>query len=170
MTVSERMFYILDKKQLKSVDLSKVLGVGTGQISTWKKRNTDPPAKYISQICEFLGVSFEYLLTGKESQTTDDTECAPIVHQLSTEKPHLFQAETIKDDKINDDPQAVTAFIHIKLGNDWDNFPHSINRIPHKGDTVSFYKEGPVYEVDETLFNYFECTYEVEIFVHQIRP
>lgn len=37
MTISERMFNLLESKSLKSVDLTAILGVGTGQISTWKK-------------------------------------------------------------------------------------------------------------------------------------
>lgn len=69
MTISERMFDVLDKKGLKYVDLAHSLGVGTGQISTWKKRNSDPPAKLIPKICEFLGVSSDYLLTGKDKET-----------------------------------------------------------------------------------------------------
>lgn len=65
MTISERLFYLLEKENLKSSDLANILGVGTGQISTWKKRNTDPPSKFIAQICEFLNIEPNYLLTGK---------------------------------------------------------------------------------------------------------
>ena len=88
MTISERMFFILEEKSLKSVDLANILGVGTGQISTWKKRNTDPPAKYIPQICEFLGISTSFLLTGVEAIpriSKEDEEWLRLIHALPTD-------------------------------------------------------------------------------------
>ena len=97
MSISERMFELLEEKNKKSVDLAAILDVGTGQISTWKKRNTDPPSKYISKICEFLDVSYEYLLTGKETCTnsisTEDTEWLSLIHQLPTETQLEFRGE-----------------------------------------------------------------------------
>lgn len=88
MTICERLFETLEKKGLKSVDLADYIHVGTGQISTWKKRNTDPPAKYLSSICEFLCVSTEYLLTGTDNDqkdidlTLNDKELIDLFHQL----------------------------------------------------------------------------------------
>lgn len=61
-------------------------------------------------------------------------------------------------------------FVHISHNDDWDNFPHDFKCIPHKGDQVSFSTDGPIYEVDSTLINAFKCQYEVEIFIHQIKP
>lgn len=72
MKICERMFALLDEKGLSASGLSKALGVGTNQTTNWKQRNTDPPAKYIVPICEYLGCSVEYLLTGQE------TEKAPV--------------------------------------------------------------------------------------------
>lgn len=100
MTISERMFALLEEKGKKSVDLSIVLGVGTGQISTWKKRNTDPPAKYITKICEFLEVSYEFLLTGKEGNiatqsifSTGDYEWLSLIHRLPEKKQIEFKSK-----------------------------------------------------------------------------
>lgn len=63
----------------------------------------------------------------------------------------------------------MTVFVHIKLDDDWDNFKQELKHIPHKGDTISFSVDGPIYEVDSTLFNCFDCNYEVELYVHQIK-
>lgn len=97
MTIIERMFCLLEEKSRKSVDLANTLNVGTGQISTWKKRNTDPPAKYLTQICEFLDVSYEYLLTGKETRnspiSSEDTEWLSLIHQLPPEAQYEFRGE-----------------------------------------------------------------------------
>ena len=65
MTICERMFATLDEKGKIAADLCRVLGVGTSQTTSWKKRNVDPPAKYLIQIADFLDVSLEYLLSGK---------------------------------------------------------------------------------------------------------
>lgn len=65
MTVCERMFKTMDEKGLMAADLCRLIGVGTSQTTSWKKRNADPPAKYLMQIASFLDVSIEYLLTGE---------------------------------------------------------------------------------------------------------
>ena len=57
MTICERMFSELDQKGLTAYALCKHLGVKTNTTTSWKQRGTDPPAKYIAQICEFLGCS-----------------------------------------------------------------------------------------------------------------
>lgn len=69
MTITERMFTIMENKNFKSVELAAVIGINTSVISTWKKRNNNPPAEYLFRICEFLDVSLSYLVTGSEAPT-----------------------------------------------------------------------------------------------------
>ncbi len=65
MTICERMFEILENSSGKTAaGLCRELGIGTSVTTGWKQRNTDPPAKYLTRICEYLDVSIEYLLTG----------------------------------------------------------------------------------------------------------
>lgn len=85
MSICERLFMLLEQSQDKSAaDLCRVLGVNTSQTTNWKQRNTDPPAKYLMAICEYLGVSVEYLLTGQE--TSED-----IARGLSDEERDLVE-------------------------------------------------------------------------------
>lgn len=73
MTICERMFQLIDSKPNKNAaGLCRVLGVGTAQTSNWKSRNVDPPAKYLEQICEYLDVSIEYLVTGTDKELTQE--------------------------------------------------------------------------------------------------
>ena len=69
MTVSERMFAFIDARKDKSAaGLAKLLGVSTGQTTSWRQRNCDPPVKYLPQMCEYLGVSIAFLVTGEEAK------------------------------------------------------------------------------------------------------
>lgn len=70
MSVIERIVQILEDKHLDQSDLCKVLCIRDSTFSTWKSRNTDPPAKYILLICEYLNVSAEYLLGGVDELKT----------------------------------------------------------------------------------------------------
>lgn len=69
MSICERMFETINQKQGKSAaGLCKVLGIKTNVTTGWKQRNTDPPAKYLVTIAEYLGVSVMYLLTGEDAE------------------------------------------------------------------------------------------------------
>lgn len=67
MDIINRIIYILKERNLKQSDLCNYIGIKYNVFTTWKTRGTEPPTKYIIQICEFLGVSPYYLLTGKEN-------------------------------------------------------------------------------------------------------
>lgn len=75
MTICERLFHELDSRNLTAYALSKFIGVNTTTTTNWKQRGTDPPAKYIAPICEFLGCSVSYFLTGSDTET--ETKKAP---------------------------------------------------------------------------------------------
>ena len=74
--ITARILDLLDTKHLKMADLCRSIGVATSTMANWKTRETDPPAKMIVPICEFLNVSPEYLLTGNESVSSiyNDTD------------------------------------------------------------------------------------------------
>ena len=80
MTICDRIFQIIDDKQLKTADLARLLNIKQSVLSNWKKRNTDPPMEYTLVICEFLGISVEKLITGKDG------------NELTTEEQQLLEA------------------------------------------------------------------------------
>lgn len=68
MLMIERIYYELEKQNLKASALCSYIGISTAQLSTWKKRGTDPKAIYIPKIAEFLNVSQNYIITGEEKE------------------------------------------------------------------------------------------------------
>lgn len=68
-------------------------------MTNWKNRGTDPPAKYIIPICEFLNVDCEFLLTGnsiiksKISHSESDLEWLTLIHQLPPKAQYEFKGE-----------------------------------------------------------------------------
>lgn len=77
MEIIERIYDTLSQKDKRAYELCEKLGVNTSTMSTWKARSNDPPARYLKTIADFLGVSLDYLITGKEApapKTTTPTE------------------------------------------------------------------------------------------------
>lgn len=70
MTINKRMFEIMEIKQIKPINLANTLGISKSVVSTWKSRGTNPPIEYTERICELLGVTIEYFITGKEENKT----------------------------------------------------------------------------------------------------
>lgn len=68
MSIIERVYLELERQGLKASALCEYIGVSTGQLSTWKKRDTDPKAIYIPKIAEFLGKSQNYIITGESDK------------------------------------------------------------------------------------------------------
>lgn len=69
MCIIDNILSLLSKKKVNQVDLCKHIGVSTSTMTNWKIRKTDPPARYIIPICEYLSVSPMLLLTGEEANS-----------------------------------------------------------------------------------------------------
>ena len=59
---------LLDKKGLKNSDVSRGTGVSNMTLSDWKHGKTTPKTDTMQKIADFLGVSVDYIMTGKESE------------------------------------------------------------------------------------------------------
>lgn len=73
MTISQRVFYLLDKQGKKQNELAEFTGISTSTISAWNKRGTNPAADIISTLADFFKVSTDYLLTGEEKSSHANT-------------------------------------------------------------------------------------------------
>ena len=83
MTISQRMFKLMDDKRLTQRELSKKLDIAQSTISSWKNNNTSPPPEMLISISEFLGVTVEYLLSGRESDNVETvTACVEKQHDI----------------------------------------------------------------------------------------
>ena len=65
MTISERLFLIMKKKNITMPELSRLTGISRHTIFDWHKKNTNPGADKIMVICEALEITPEELLMGK---------------------------------------------------------------------------------------------------------
>ena len=98
MEIIERITETLEKTDKKATDLCDRLGIRTSTMSTWKTRNSYPPAKYIKPIADFLGVSVHYLLTGEEAParkltTAEEDELLELYRALPQNKQFEFIGE-----------------------------------------------------------------------------
>lgn len=85
MTINQRLFKILEEKNIKMSQLANHLGLNRSIISAWKIRQTEPPIQYTVQICNLLGISIEYYITGKENNfTIEEQELLTYFRQLPT--------------------------------------------------------------------------------------
>lgn len=64
MTINQRLFTVMDNKGISNAELSKGTGIKQNTISDWRTKGTNPSSDKIYRICEYLGISCEYLLTG----------------------------------------------------------------------------------------------------------
>ena len=59
----------MDNRKLTISALSKGTGINPRTIGDWRRLGTNPSSDKIACICDFLGISTDYLLTGKENSS-----------------------------------------------------------------------------------------------------
>jgi transcriptional regulator with XRE-family HTH domain len=65
MRIGDRMVIAARLKGITQAELAEKLAVSASAVSAWAKEGRNPPSKRIPEIAAILGVSAEYLLTGK---------------------------------------------------------------------------------------------------------
>ena len=57
LVISERIFYLLDKKNMTQKEFAEQTEISQSTISDWKRKKTNPSADKILKICEVLSVT-----------------------------------------------------------------------------------------------------------------
>jgi transcriptional regulator with XRE-family HTH domain len=70
----ERFEKLLKAKSLSQKDLADMLEIRRPSISDWKKNKSFPYADVAVKIAKILGVSVEYLITGKDGLSDEERE------------------------------------------------------------------------------------------------
>ncbi len=144
MTICERLFALIAEKNLKVSDMCKKIGVNTSTTTNWKQRNTDPPSKFLIPICEFLGVTLEYLLTGtdnvqdKSELSANDKELLNLFRQL----PERNQIKLIGYVERMIEELFGEAISSGKKNYDWVNWDKIMNEKPSVAADESLKKTG----------------------------
>ena len=66
MTVSEKIFEILNERGMSQKEFSEKTGISQSSISDWKRKKTNPVSEKIMIIWQALNVTSEELLSGTE--------------------------------------------------------------------------------------------------------
>lgn len=81
---------IRDSKGFKDADVSRITGITKSTFSDWKNGRYKPKDEKLLKIAECLGVSYEYLTTGKEpsmpSFEPDHLELVRLYSKLNEEQ------------------------------------------------------------------------------------
>lgn len=81
-----RYCYLRDMKGMKDADVHRITGIAKATFSDWKKGKSVPKQDKLILIAECLGVSLEYLMTGKESNSTFSDENAHLVAKIRADR------------------------------------------------------------------------------------
>lgn len=104
MTICERMFKFMDDKDIRPSEISSKIGVDISQVGAWRRRNTDPPAKFMVPIAAALGISAHMLMTGEEDPlmelvielTPSEKKVMEYYRRLDDENKDLIKGEMVR--------------------------------------------------------------------------
>lgn len=71
MIISERIFNIMEERNISQIEFSRATGISQSTISDWKRKKTNPASDKIMKICKVLDVSPYELLQDSESDEGD---------------------------------------------------------------------------------------------------
>lgn len=67
MTINERIVELCKNQGISQSELERQVGIAKGSVTKWK--NQEPKFSSLEKVAEFLGVSTDYLLYGKEADS-----------------------------------------------------------------------------------------------------
>lgn len=103
---------LLADKGLRAADVTRATGIKSPVFSEWKKGKSRPNADKMLLIANFLGVSVEYLMTGKEPDSAlnkkDEKDIEKILDQT---REQLLSQEGLMFDGDPASPEAIDSIL-----------------------------------------------------------
>ena len=90
MTISEKIFELLDKRGMSQKEFSERTGIAQSSISDWKRKKTNPVSEKILIICEVLNVTPYELLEGTDGEGTRSNPSDMILLEKNSEYGKVF--------------------------------------------------------------------------------
>ena len=94
MTISERIFKLMEEREITQMDFSKATGIAQSTISDWKRKKTNPSADKIMIICKALNVT-PYELLQDTVQSVEELDYR-VVTKGTKEYDLLIEMESLK--------------------------------------------------------------------------
>lgn len=92
MTISEKIFEILDTKGISQKELSIATNIPQSTISDWRKKKTNPASDKILVICDFLDITPYQLLSNVKEEGTRTNKMSYRIVVEGTEEDQLIEA------------------------------------------------------------------------------
>ena len=106
---------LLEEKGLKAADVTRATGIKSPVFSEWKKGKSNPNTEKMIKIANFLGVSVEYLTTGKEPEINDkyylNEETAQVAQEIFENK----ELRALFDVQRDMEPEDLKALHNMAL-------------------------------------------------------
>ena len=90
MTVNDRIFFTLQQKR-KQNNVTQYLEIKHEAVSNWKTRKSVPNIENLEKIATFLNISLDFLITGKEHNTTIHSNENHVFSQKMKKHSHPLQ-------------------------------------------------------------------------------
>lgn len=116
---------IMNEKKLKMSDVARGAGIPYSTLTDWKVGRYTPKLDKLQKIADFLGVSLEYLQTGKDSEKESDSgkkyyfsdKTAEVAQELFENSEMRLLFDAAKDSKPEDLKMAADLLKRLKETN-----------------------------------------------------
>ena len=99
MTISEKIFSLIEARGMSQKDFSERTGIAQSTISDWKRKKTNPVSEKILIICEVLRVTPYELLSGTEGKGKRGNRPEVIMLDKSSEAGQVMETYLSMDAK-----------------------------------------------------------------------
>ena len=107
---------LLDEKGLKNADVARATGISNMTLSDWKRGKSVPKSDKMRKIAEYLNVSVDYLMTGKDMEFT--VEMAEIDVTLSNTSKRIKEYALKLNNLPSDKQELVMNLIDTLMKNE----------------------------------------------------